>query len=115
MEEQDLHAQFASLNQGAGDLEKTLADVRDNANIVPLDAAENAELFNDTIGRLQMAFGKLMTEALTPLLPLLTDLAENLLANMPAIVDKVTTAFQTLSHIPIRQVLTDLYFQSGKA
>ena len=105
-------AQFASLNKGAGDLEKTLADVRENANIVPLDAAENAEVFNDTIGRLQMAFGKLMTEALTPLMPILTQLAQDLLANMPAIVDKVTAALETLKPVfgLIGTLLTDVVF-----
>ena len=107
-----IQAQFASLNKEAGSLEKTLSDVAQNANIVPLDAAENAELFNDTIGRLGMAFGKLMTEFLTPLLPMLTDLATNLLANMPAIVEKVTNAFSALEPVfgLLGTVLTDIVF-----
>ena len=107
-----IQQQFASLNTSAEALATTLADTEKHANIIPLDAAENAELFNDTIGRLQMAFGKLLTEAITPLLPVLTDFATNLLANMPAIVDKVTGAFQTLQPVfsLIGTVLTDVVF-----
>lgn len=107
-----IQQQFASLNTSAEDLAATLADTEKHANIVPLEAAENAELFNDTIGRLQMAFGKLLTDAITPLLPVLTDFATNLLANMPAIVDKVSAAFNTLQPVfsLIGTVLTDLVF-----
>jgi len=107
-----IQQQFASLNKTAEDLEATLADVEGHANIVPLDAAENAELFNDTIGRLQMALGKLLTDAITPLLPHLTRFAEELLANMPAIIQKVQSAFETLQPVfsLIGTVLTDLVF-----
>lgn len=94
-----IQQQFASLNTSAEALESTLADVEANSNIVSLDAGENAEKFNDTVGRLQMAMGQLMTDAITPLLPMLVDLAENVLAKMPAFIEGVKTAFQALQPV----------------
>lgn len=91
-----IQQQFASLQAGAEGLEATLADVEKHANIVPLDAAERAEVFNDSIGRLQMAFGKMGTEIVSNLLPHLQPMIDNLLANAPAIVAGVTEAFEKL-------------------
>ena len=88
----EIAAQFASLNTNAEDLQATLDDVAANANIVPLDAANNAEAFNDTIGRLKNSFGQLFTDALTPLMPVLADLAENILAAMPAVIETISAA-----------------------
>ena len=104
--------QFASLNTSAEALANTLSDVEANSNIVSLEAAENAEVFNDTVGRLKEAMGQLMTDAVTPLLPLLNDLANNLLANMPAIIEGVQTAFSSLEPVIslLGTVLTDLVF-----
>ncbi len=98
--------QFASLQDGAEGLSATLQDVKENANIVPLDAAENAEVFNDTIGRLGMQMQQLLTDAITPLMPVLVKLADEVLANMPAIVDGVSTALSNLS--PVFEVLGTL-------
>ena len=94
-----IQAQFASLNTSAEGLAATLADVEANSNIVDLNAAENAEAFNDTVGRLQEAMGQLMTDAITPLLPVLNELANDLLANMPAIIEGVQNAFSTLQPV----------------
>lgn len=94
-----IQAQFASLQDGAEGLANTLADVEANSNIVDLNAAENAEAFNDTVGRLQEAMGQLMTDAITPLLPMLNELANDLLANMPAIIEGVQNAFTTLQPV----------------
>ena len=107
-----IQQQFASLNTSAEALEATLADVEGSANIVPLGAAENAEVFNDTLGRLGMAMEKLLTDAITPLLPHLTKFAQDLLANMPAIVDKVSAAFGALEPVfgLIGTVLTQVVF-----
>ena len=107
-----IQQQFASLNTSAEALEATLADVEGSANIVPLGAAENAEVFNDTLGRLGMALEKLLTDAITPLLPHLTKFAQDLLANMPAIVDKVSAAFGALEPVfsLIGTVLTQVVF-----
>ena len=66
---------FADMNTNAGDLAATLADVEANSNIVSLDAASNAEVFNDNIGRLKEGMGQLLTDAITPLLPHLVRLS----------------------------------------
>ena len=92
----EIAAQFASLNTNAEDLQATLDDVAANTNIVPLDAANNAEAFNDTVGRLKNSFGQLFTDALTPLMPVLADLAENILAAMPGIIDTISGALEKM-------------------
>jgi phage-related protein len=94
-----IQEQFASLNTSAEDLQATLDDVAKNSNIVDVGAAENAELFNDTLGRLKEGMGQLMTDAITPLLPVLTQLATGLMEKMPAIIDGVTEAFDTLKPV----------------
>lgn len=107
-----IQAQFASINTTAEDLANTLAGVEENANIIPLDAAETAERFNDTMGRVGMQLQSLLTQAILPLLPHLETFANELLANMPGIVDTVTAAFNTLQPVfnLIGTVLTDLVF-----
>tara|TARA_A100001015_G_scaffold301887_1_gene389379 strand:- start:1708 stop:3489 length:1782 start_codon:yes stop_codon:yes gene_type:complete len=107
-----IQQQFAALNTDAETLNATLSDVEANSNIVSLDAANNAEVFNDTIGRLKDSFGQLMTDALTPLMPVLVQLSQDLLANMPAIVEKVQGAFETLQPVfsLIGTVLTEVVF-----
>ena len=94
-----IQEQFASLNTTAEALQGTLDDVAKNSNIVDVGAAENAELFNDTLGRLKEGMGQLMTDAITPLLPVLTQLATGLMEKMPAIIDGVTEAFDTLKPV----------------
>ena len=107
-----IQQQFASLNTTAEALEGTLGDVAKNSNIVSLDAAENAEVFNDNIGRLKEGMGQLLTDAITPLLPHLVRLSEDIMAKLPAIVEKVQGAFETLQPVfsLIGTVLTDLVF-----
>ncbi len=107
-----IQQQFASIAGDAEGLATILEDVAANSNIVDLEAAQNAEMFNDTVGRLQEALGQLMTDAITPLLPHLNTFANELLANMPAIVEKVQGAFETLQPVLslIGTVLTDLVF-----
>ncbi len=92
----EIAAQFASLNTSAEDLQATLDDVAANSNIVDLDAANNAEAFNDTVGRLKNSFGQLFTDALTPLMPVLADLAENILEAMPGIIDTISGALEKM-------------------
>ena len=91
-----IQEQFAKMQGSAEGLQATLDDVAANTNIVDVDAAANAELFNDTVGRLKEGMGQLMTDAITPLLPVLVKLAENVMAKMPSIIDGVTSAFDTL-------------------
>ena len=94
-----IQQQFASMNTSAEDLQATLDDVAENTNIIPLEAAEQAEAFNDNIGRLKEGLGQMMTDAITPLMPMLLDLSENILANMPAIIEKVQTAISNLQPV----------------
>jgi len=105
-----IQQQFASMNTTAEDLQATLDDVAANTNIVDVGAAENAEKFNDTVGRLKEGMGQLMTDAITPMLPVLVELAEKLMAKMPDIIDGVTDAFETLKPVLnlIGTVLTDI-------
>ena len=94
-----IQEQFASMNTTAEALQGTLDDVAANTNIVDVGAAENAEKFNDTVGRLKEGMGQLMTDAITPILPVLVELAEKLMAKMPEIIDGVTNAFETLKPV----------------
>lgn len=105
-----IQAQFASLNTTAEGLAATLADVEANSNIISLDAADNAEVFNDTMGRLQEVVGRLGTELVTRLLPFLVQLAEGALAILPGIIDGVQAAFVRLEPVfsLIGTILTEL-------
>jgi hypothetical protein len=94
-----IQQQFASMNESAEDLQATLDDVAENTNIIPLEAAEQAEAFNDNIGRLKEGLGQMMTDAIEPLMPMLLDLSEKILANMPAIIEKVQTAISNLQPV----------------
>ncbi len=107
-----IRQQFASINTDAEALAATLADVEANSNIVSLEAAENAEVFNDNIGRLKEGMGQLMTDAITPLLPLLVQLTEDIMEHMPAIIDKVTGALEKLQPVfnLLGTLLTELVF-----
>lgn len=103
---------FGKMNTNAEALAATLADVEGNTNIVSLEASGNAEAFNDTMGRLKEQMGQLLTKAVEPLLPVLLNLAENVLAAMPAIIEGVTSGFQALQPVMslIGTVLTELVF-----
>jgi len=92
-----IQQQFASIAGDAEGLAAIMKDVEANSNIVSLEAGENAEKFNDTVGRLEMAFQQLMTDAITPLLPMLVDLAENILAKLPGFIEGVKDAFTALA------------------
>ena len=101
-----IQEQFASMNTSAEGLQATLDDVKGSTNIVDLDAANNAEAFNDTIGRLKEGMGQIMTDAITPMLPVLRELAEKLMAKMPDIIAGVTKAFDALK--PVMKLLGTL-------
>ena len=93
-----IQQQFASLNTTAEKLEETLTDVKAHSNIASKEAVNNAEDFNDTMGRLSEGMGQLMTDAITPLLPMLTTLAKDLLAKLPGFITDVKAAL-SLIHI----------------
>lgn len=78
---------------------EAMRDVAENMSIVELEDAQKAEQFNDALGRLQEGFKQLMIDAIGPLLPMLIELTDDLLANMPAIVDGVRGAFETLQPV----------------
>jgi len=108
-----IQQQFASLQDGAQGLAATLADVEANSNIVSLEASENAEVFNDTLGRLGEMVGQLGTDIATALLPVLVQLAEGAMAILPDIIEGVKAAFAALrpiidALIPVGQALFDL-------
>ena len=90
---------FAGINDTAEKLNATLVEAAGNADIVGIDAAENAEVFNDNIGRLKESMSKLLTDAVTPLLPILVELSEKVLANLPAFIEGVQTAFTNLEPV----------------
>ena len=102
-----IQQQFAELQEGATGLAATLADVEANSNIVSSDAAENAEVFNDTIGRLGEAAGQLGTDISTALLPILVDLAEGALAMLPGVIETVKAGFENLK--PIIEALQPVF------
>lgn len=81
------------------DVSAALEDVAQHTNIVDIEAARNAEKFNDNIGRLKEGLGQLMTDAITPLLPILVDMSERVLAAMPSIIEGVRDAFTTLEPV----------------
>ena len=87
---------FNAMKDSGMSAAEALADVAANTNIVDIEAAQNAEKFNDTISRMGDQLGQLMTDAITPLLPMLTELADDILAAMPAIIDGVRTAFKNM-------------------
>lgn len=89
---QDLAAKGLSVSDA-------LADVAENSNIVSLDAATNAEAFNDTLGRLSEVAGRLGTGIATALLPILNQLAEGALEILPGLIEGVKTGFAALSPI----------------
>ena len=105
-----IQQQFASLNTTAEDLQATLDDVAANSNIVDLEAAENAEVFNDNIGRLKEGLSQMMTDAITPLLPMLVKLSEDIMAAMPGIIDNVKGALDALTPVfsLLGTILTDV-------
>ena len=73
-----------------------LADVAANSNIVSLDAANDAEQFGDTMGRLGEVAGQLGTSITSALLPILVELAEGALAILPGFIDGVKEAFDRM-------------------
>ena len=105
-----IQQQFASLNTTAEDLEATLSDVAKNSNIVDVSAAENAEKFNDNIGRLKEGLGQMMTDAITPLLPMLVKFTEDIMEKLPDIIASVKGALDNLTPVfeLLGTILTDI-------
>ena len=98
---------LASKGMSAAD---ALEDVKANSDIISLDGANNAEAFGDTMGRIKEVLGQVGTTIVTALLPHLNNLAEGVLANLPAIVEGVKGAFSALEPVfsLIATVIQDL-------
>ena len=109
-----IQQQFASINKTAEDLQKTLDDTANHTDIISLKDAKMAELFNDNISRLKNSFGKLMTKAIQPLLPVLNKLIEGALRVMPPIVEKIGSAFSAIGEVlgPLAKVLFPLIWKT---
>ena len=78
---------------------EALADVKANSDIISLEGANNAEAFGDTMGRIKEVLGQVGTTIVTALLPYLNEMAEGVLANLPAIVEGVKGAFSALEPV----------------
>lgn len=90
----------------AESLQAAMQDVAANSNIIDLEAAQNAESFNDTMTRLGEVAGRLGSEIVERLLPVLMNLAEGALAILPSVIDGVSAAFDAMS--PIIDALTPI-------
>lgn len=98
---------LGDIGSSAESLQAAMAEVEANSNIVSLDAANNAEAFNDTMGRLGEVAGQLGTDITSALLPVLVELAEGALALLPGVIDFVSEAFSNLS--PIVEALQPVF------
>ena len=109
-----IQQQFASINKTAEDLQKTLDDTANHTDIISLRDAKMAEMFNDNISRLKNSFGKLMTKAIQPLLPVLNKLIEGALRVMPPFIEKISAAFSAVGEVlgPLAKVLFPLIWKS---
>ncbi len=90
---------FQQLEKDGIGVGAALADVAENINIVSLEDARKAEEFNDAIARLQTAFTGLLQEAITPLLPAMTDFVQNLVAKAPGMLDTFKAAMDKLQPV----------------
>ena len=83
----------------AAELESAIAGVAENAASFTLDAAGNAEDFNDRLQDLSNNFTKVKQDLVSALLPALTTLAEGALKVLPPIIEGVRSGFERLSPI----------------
>jgi hypothetical protein len=95
-----------SMMKAGMSLEDALKSVKENGDFVPLGAAESAEKFNDTLGRMGEVMMSVLTQAIAPMLPVLTQLAEDILAGMPAFIDGVKGAFERMQ--PTLSIIGDI-------
>ena len=83
----------------AADLENAIAGVAENAASFSLDAAGNAEDFNDRLQDLSNNFTKVKQDLVSALLPALTTLAEGALKIIPPLIENVGAGLQRLSPV----------------
>lgn len=101
---------FQQLKQDGVGVGKALADVADSMNIVSLEDAQRAEVFNDSLSRLGDQLTYLMQEALIPILPYMTEFVKDLAASAPGYLEKFKNAMAAMQPLfdVIGIVLTDV-------
>lgn len=72
-------------------------DVAENIALVDLKKAQDAEAFNDALGRLGAGFNQLLIDGIGPLLPAMTEFIQDILAKMPEFVEKGREVLDRLS------------------
>lgn len=84
-------------------------DVAENIALVDLKKAQDAEAFNDALGRLGEGFNQLLIDGIGPLLPAMTEFVNDILERMPGFVEKGREVLDTLSpaFALIGTILTD--------
>ena len=90
---------FKQLKDDGIGVAEALSEVAQSTPIVSLETAQQAERFNDILTQLGNILQKLLIESLEPLMPVLVDFAERLLANMPGYIDNVKAAFEALQPV----------------
>ena len=90
---------FKQLKDDGIGVAEALSEVAQSTPIVSLETAQQAERFNDILTQLGNILQKLLIESLEPLMPVLVDFAERLLANMPGYIESVKAAFEALQPV----------------
>ena len=80
-------------NLGANEIKKLREQMRENG-VVTAEQAAKAEAYVDIMNRVKKTIGGLMVEVLTPLMPIITDLADRARAWAVANKDVITEKFQ---------------------
>lgn len=75
-----IYGAFKQMADGGQEMNQVFDEVRANTNIIPLEVANQAEKFNDTMSRLGNALSKLVQPALNAIIPMVTALADQALA-----------------------------------
>ena len=101
---------FQQLKKDGVSTGQALSEVAKSMNIVSLDDAKRAEVFNDSLSRLKDQLGFLLQEALIPILPAMTTFVKDLAASAPALLEKFKNAMAAMQPVfdAIGMVLTDV-------
>lgn len=71
---------FRQAAESGREMNEVFDEIRANTNIIPLETANSAEQFNDTMSRLGNALTKMIQPALNAIIPLVTSFADQALA-----------------------------------
>lgn len=111
---------FKQMADGGQEMNAVFDEIRANTNIIPLETANSAEKFNDTMSRLGNALTKLVQPALNAIIPLVTALAEQALAFANGETEKLNGFMRALYEIfqaiqPVLQLLWEALKIVGQA